>query len=46
MFHMFFAEHKDDKEFLDVHLDDGLSYQGGSEKCPEWHEEVTAGDAR
>ena len=30
---------------LNVHLDDGLAYEGGSKERPERNEEVSAGDA-
>lgn len=40
-----FVEGDDNEQFLDVHLDDGFSDEGCSEEGPEWHQEVTAGDA-
>jgi hypothetical protein len=39
------VEGHNDKDLLDVHLDDGLADQSGAEKSPEGDEEVAAGDA-
>ena len=39
------VEGKDDKELLDVHLDDGLADQGRPEKGPEGDKKVAAGYA-
>ena len=44
LFHMVLAEGEDDKELLDVHLDDGFS-EGGSEKRPERDQEMTTSNA-
>lgn len=46
MLHMFLTEHEDDKHLLDMHLDDGLANQCGSEECPEWHQKMSTGNPR
>ena len=45
MFHVFLTECEDDKQLLDVHLDDGFSDQRSSKESPEGNQEMAAGDA-
>lgn len=45
LLHVVLAERDYHKQHLHVHLDDGLSYQCGSEEGPEGNKEVTARDA-
>lgn len=40
-----FVERENDEDLLDVHLDDGLADEGGTEEGPEGNEKVATSDA-
>jgi len=44
LFDVTLAEQEDDKELLDVHLDDRLAYERGAKERPERYEEMAARD--